>query len=286
MIIGPPLIGYPYGGCVLDALQGGLPTAAYSLRRLTASYKGKCINVRRSSDNTAMDIGFVGNVLDTTTLLNFCSGGSGYAAKWYNQGTLGSLADGIQGTASTQPQIVANGVLQTFSGKPSLYGTGQLRFQTPSVTTFAGNVWTLNAVYKGLNANGACISQAASQDYFILIGSGGSSAPGTFVQTYVFGASNSGAGSATTNIGNVATSVFSSSGPASGSLATFVDGSLSKTTSTTFTQVSGGPAGLQIGSSNIYGFYWPGYMSETMVFGYTMGTADLATLHNDQLAFY
>ena len=48
--------------------------AAYSLRRLRKSYTGAAIRVRRSSDNSELDVGFTasGN-LDTSTLLSFVS---------------------------------------------------------------------------------------------------------------------------------------------------------------------------------------------------------------------
>jgi hypothetical protein len=44
---------------------------AYSLRKLSSTYNGSEIIVRRNSDNTEQDIGFVGNELDTTTLQSF-----------------------------------------------------------------------------------------------------------------------------------------------------------------------------------------------------------------------
>jgi hypothetical protein len=48
------------------------PLAAYSFRKLSTTYSGPCIRVRRSSDNTEMDIPFnSSNVLDETVLSNF-----------------------------------------------------------------------------------------------------------------------------------------------------------------------------------------------------------------------
>lgn len=45
--------------------------AAYSLRKLRTAYSGSAIRVRRSSDNAEQDISFVGNDLDTTSMLDF-----------------------------------------------------------------------------------------------------------------------------------------------------------------------------------------------------------------------
>jgi hypothetical protein len=45
--------------------------ASYSFRKLSNSYAGSSIRVRRSSDNAEQDIGFVGRNLDTTSLASF-----------------------------------------------------------------------------------------------------------------------------------------------------------------------------------------------------------------------
>jgi hypothetical protein len=56
-------------------------TAAYSLRKLSCSYTGKAINVRRACDNATKDIGFTTNGdLDTTALKSFVLSGSPLSA--------------------------------------------------------------------------------------------------------------------------------------------------------------------------------------------------------------
>ena len=55
---------------LLNAYSGA--AAAYSMNLLDDNYTGPCVNVRRSSDNATLDIGFRGIDLDTTTLENFC----------------------------------------------------------------------------------------------------------------------------------------------------------------------------------------------------------------------
>ena len=89
-------------------------TAAYSLRKLTNAYGGAAIRVRRSSDNAELDIGFVANVLDTASLLLFCSATNGFVVKWYSQ-VGGSTYDVLQTTALKQPQIVILGVLNAIN---------------------------------------------------------------------------------------------------------------------------------------------------------------------------
>jgi len=51
---------------VLDTYTGA--QIAYSFRKLRSAYSGNCIEVRRSSDNTTQNIGFVANVLDEVSL--------------------------------------------------------------------------------------------------------------------------------------------------------------------------------------------------------------------------
>jgi len=49
-------------------LLSATSTGAYSLRKLRSAYTGSAIRVRRSSDSTEQDIGFVNNELDTVSL--------------------------------------------------------------------------------------------------------------------------------------------------------------------------------------------------------------------------
>ena len=102
---------------------------AFSVRKLRTAYTGSSIRVRRSSDNAEQDIGFVSGYLDTTTLLSFCAGTSGYVTTWYDQSGNGNNA--IQSTAATQSRIVQGGVLET------LTGTGTAK----ACINFTGSTW-------------------------------------------------------------------------------------------------------------------------------------------------
>jgi hypothetical protein len=99
---------------LLDTYSGA--AAAYSLRRLTTAYTGSAIRVRRSSDNTELNIGFDsdGN-LDTVALSAFVGSGSGFVTTWYDQS--GNSRNAINSTATRQPYIVQNGILCTLNGK-------------------------------------------------------------------------------------------------------------------------------------------------------------------------
>lgn len=102
---------------LLDTYSGA--TAAYSLRKLRTAYSGSAIRVRRSSDNTETDIGFIAGVLDTTTLLTFCGVGNGFVTTWYDQS--GNSYNATQSNSTYQPKIVNAGVVYLFGTKPSLY---------------------------------------------------------------------------------------------------------------------------------------------------------------------
>jgi len=88
-----------------------------SLDLLDSDYTGFCIRVRRSSDNTELDIGFVNNVLDTASLLTFVGSGNGFASIIYDQVGSNNM---VQNTASLQGQIVSNGSLILKGGKPCI----------------------------------------------------------------------------------------------------------------------------------------------------------------------
>jgi hypothetical protein len=102
--------------CLLDDV-GVAAHDAYSLRKLRSAYAGKAVRVRRSSDNTELDIGFVSNDLDTAALLTFAGAGSAFVKTWYDQS--GNARDFTQATTTAQPRIVNAGVLDvTTTGKP------------------------------------------------------------------------------------------------------------------------------------------------------------------------
>ncbi|QXD16164.1 hypothetical protein GQ464_004215 [Rhodocaloribacter litoris] len=84
--------------------------AAYSLRKLSSSYDGPVIRVRRSSDNAEQDIGFgADGLIDEAALLAFVGAGDGYVVKWYDQS--GNGAHVSQSDPGAQPIVVENGVM-------------------------------------------------------------------------------------------------------------------------------------------------------------------------------
>lgn len=66
VVVGPRRIPSPL---LLDTYPNA--AVAYSLRKLRTAYTGNAIRVRRSIDNAEQDISFVGNDLDTASMLDF-----------------------------------------------------------------------------------------------------------------------------------------------------------------------------------------------------------------------
>jgi len=108
---------------LLDVYTGA--AAAYSLRKLRTTYTGAAIRVRRSSDNTEQDIGFVGVDLDTVSLKNFVGANNGFVTTWYDQSTSKNVA---QSAAANQPRIVNAGVVDRLNGKPAIMFDGSNDF--------------------------------------------------------------------------------------------------------------------------------------------------------------
>lgn len=136
------MIGLSYGNFASSGVSGftGLldtypnAAAAYSVRRLSSTYTGSLIEVRRSSDNTTQDIGYDANGnLDTTALLAFVGGGDGFVRTVYGQS--GNSINAQQTSASLQAPIVSAGTLLTDNGKPMIDFTGGDYYYTLSTTT-------------------------------------------------------------------------------------------------------------------------------------------------------
>lgn len=103
---------------LLDTYSGA--SVAYSLRKLSSTYTGNAIRVRRTTpDFTEQNIGFVNNELDTVALLSFIGAGDGFVTTWYDQS--GAGVNVSRSGALTQPQIASSGVIYTKNGKPAVY---------------------------------------------------------------------------------------------------------------------------------------------------------------------
>lgn len=97
----------PFTG-LLDGLAAAA-LAAYSTRRLTGSYSGACLRLRRASDDAEQDFGFAANGnLDAAAIASWLSGAAGHVATWYDQS--GNGADLGQATNGNQPLVVTSSI--------------------------------------------------------------------------------------------------------------------------------------------------------------------------------
>lgn len=133
----------------VDSVTGA--TVAYGMRRLTKSYTGAAINVRRSSDNATQDIGFTSaGDLDVASLINFVGNNNGYVTIWYDQS--GNGYNATQGTTGNQPTIVTSGVLNLVNNRPSITFDGSNDSLVLSQAVY--DDMTIMAVYNAISCPG------------------------------------------------------------------------------------------------------------------------------------
>ena len=145
---------------------------AYSLRKLSSTYAGSAIRVRRSSDNTETNIGFNStDGLDTTSLTSFVGAGSGFVTTWYDQS--GNSRNLVQTTTANQPIIVNTGTIQIINGKPVVYFDTNAKslsvaYGFPGANSFIFDVLQSNdntfLVYHGASGGGTYVSVGNSVD--------------------------------------------------------------------------------------------------------------------------
>ena len=140
---------------------------AYSLRRLSASYSGFAIEVRRTSDNTTQDIGFDGSGdLDESALTTFCASTDCHVTTWYDQS--GNSLDATQTTNTKQPKIVSNGVVELENSKPTIV------FDGSDDELEVGTVSSFNYLHSGTSSTLFYVSKSDGGQFGILGNNSGS----------------------------------------------------------------------------------------------------------------
>jgi len=268
--------------------------AAYSVRLLSNTYAGMCMNVRRGSDNTTSDIGFVNGVLDTATLLTFCGAGNGFVHTWYDQS--GNGRDMAQVNAAN---IVTSGVLQVLSGSlpaPAFQAAVQSCLANQSPYLYSAGSATMNAV----------ISISPAMGGKSLIGEFSNSINATQYAAYQlnFGTGNGEAmfirNDANTVVLNNTASLGAPTPPFDGTphqvawtdsgtvITGYVDGVVGATPQTYARSGSLTPTNTSIGGVNratVTGSV-NGAIAEVLLWASVIGSADLAILYANQKAFY
>ena len=261
---------------------GYTPTFGYSLRKLRDAYAGAAIRVRRSSDNTEQDIGFVGEDLDTAALLAFAGAGDAFIRSWYDQWTGGRTCSNA--TAAQQPRIVASGALVVLPGTTSRPGADFNRSATQYLDSATGQTVTVNA----LNAVAARGDVDGNRGIFWVRNSGsGSECTIRMEAAVVSHRYNGGKGTSFGWGGTFPTTraTITWCGQDSGSWRLFGNGTQLSTAAAADTDpTSTGANAMRLGS---VGSNWmDGWISEVTAFTTSLATADRQTLENNQAAYW
>ena len=145
----------------LDSLgltASNLSSVAYGLRKLSSTYSGPALRIRRSSDGELRDVYFNSSgVLSLASLVSAAGGGdasattlggwiganSGTVATWYDQS--GQWRNAYQDIVANQPRVINAGVIETQNGKPAIFLNGVASYLVQSTLSVA-NPYSINTV--------------------------------------------------------------------------------------------------------------------------------------------
>ena len=272
------------GVTILNLLDNvGLSTttspAAFGLRRLSSSYTGNAIQVRRSSDNTTQNIGFTasGN-LDTAALKTFVGANNGFVSIWYDQS--GNGRNATQATNGSQPQIVSSGSVNRRNSIPTLSFSNQ-KLATAGFTGYQSAFSFTLAIVGGVSTDAGYQSfggktlgsYAQSWDIWgsnFYVGDGGSGSGGPVTLTKGLNATTGFAQWSFTGNPSTRAAYINGTANGSGSVAYYGDG--------------GAP--LILGSRADAATQLNGWISEYVTMGSVLNTTDRQTVENNQLAYY
>jgi hypothetical protein len=112
---------------------------AYSLRKLDNDYTGAAIRVRKdTTGQPEQDINFIGNELDTASLLMFLNARSGFVTVWYDQS--GNSRNATMTVQANQPRIANLGVIERRQGKVSIFFDGSNDYLLNTTTGYPVNL--------------------------------------------------------------------------------------------------------------------------------------------------
>lgn len=235
-------------GLVLDGISN--VAAAYSLRQLRTAYAGSAVRVRRSSDSTEQDIGFVAGEFDSSAFTTFVGGGTGFVKTWYDQS--GNSRNAAQATTANQPSIVLSVVnskpVVRFDGTNDSLDTASVVFTPVTGIAVANHSGTTFNNFNGL----ITIGDLNINDYILVVGFN-ATANLYFVDTSVY-------------VSGVLTAVFSP-------LTTYKIVSAIAATKTT--------ADIRIGRDRGNGRYWNGDIAEVVMLAASISAANHNTIGSD-----
>jgi sugar lactone lactonase YvrE len=280
---------------VLD--QAGLTSAtpaaaAYATRKLSSSYTGAAVRIRRQSDNAVADLAFdVNGNISANSQATFVSGGTGsvsvgsfaaatnaFVSIWYDQS--GNGRNATQTTAANQPLLVSNGVVVTSSvlnSKATLSFNGSSQFMdlpmSSSIINAAGTIAAVQVqpvLQSGFNAVVAWSLSGGTQGP----GFGPLNSPGAFGLYTTWGPNNITLGPVAINQAYVLNATWSGNGSAvvQSRNGTIVNGSLGAS----FNYTGNAWIGRDVGA------FYNGNLAELIVSNTTITAGNRTALETNQ----
>ena len=154
--------GFSLDSLVKPALLAEFPaTAAYSVRKISNTAVN-CLRVRRDSDDTEQDIGFVLGELDLVALDAFCTGANGFVATWYDQAGSNNATQSVNANQLKLYDSVGGVILE--NGKPALASltTGNALEVSSALNISQPN--TFFSVYSAQDTNNAIVWTSLSNN--------------------------------------------------------------------------------------------------------------------------
>jgi hypothetical protein len=133
---------------LLDSFENG--HAAYSLRKLDKDYSGSCITVRKTSGDT-LNVGFVGNFIDTAAIKTFGGADTAFVSRWHDQSGNGYHL--IQDTTGLRPWIYDGSALHYFGDRLAISFVRNYLYVPSSTALF-------NILHNGTTTSTAIVARA------------------------------------------------------------------------------------------------------------------------------
>lgn len=154
---------------LLDEHSGA--SAAYSLRKISSSYSGNAIKVRRNGDNAELNIGFSSGVLDTSAIATHCGSNDGFVTTWYDQS--GNANNATETNFAKQPKIYdgSSTAVEVVNGKPALLSDADVTLSIPLSTTAGYLIFGVSKI----DRNSIFLGSENNADFVLVAQSGNTS---------------------------------------------------------------------------------------------------------------
>lgn len=267
-------------------------TAAYSTRRLSSTYTGSLLRVRRTANGAEQDIGYDSNGdLDTTSLTTFANGSACRVSVWYDQS--GSGNDLTMISSGAQPEIYNGQVFYSIgTGGGKAISFDSTFYMEATADLHAGAFYATSAVVTGstignlhiLNQDDSLIGGTARIGQYLRTGSTANTARSVLFNS---AGTSTADNTASSTVAANSSYVISAHGNSS-KVEAFVDGATNGSTSLTGPLRHG--SGLyRVGASAHSGTaagLWNGRIAEVIFFDEDMSSVDQSAVVTDIQTYF